>query len=128
MLLPQNYQKKSGFTLIELLIVITIIGILAGLSLVSYSNAQARGRDSRRKQDLDTLKKTLELALEDTTGQSYFPNCTTITNGGCALTNNSTTTALSPTYIQNVPTDPVSNTGYFYAPTGCNGNNCTGYT
>ncbi|OGE07316.1 hypothetical protein A2615_00525, partial [Candidatus Curtissbacteria bacterium RIFOXYD1_FULL_41_36] len=52
---------RRGFTLIELLVVITIIGILAAIAIVSYGGTQERARDSRRKSDLDAIKKALEL-------------------------------------------------------------------
>jgi len=51
---------QFGFTLIELLIVISIIGILASLTLVSYSGAQKQARDSQRKSDLGQIKNSLE--------------------------------------------------------------------
>ena len=108
--------KSKGFTLIELLIVLSIIGILATISLVSYGSTQERARDSRRKQDLDTLKKTLELAKQDTPGVYYYPN---------------TLASLAPNYIKVVPTDPKTATAYIYAPTptGCTSTSiCTNYS
>ena len=102
---PITVNRKSyGFTLIELLVVITIIGILAGLTLVSFSGAQARARDSKRKSDLDAIKKTLELAKQDTPGAYSYP-----------LKADDTT--LSPTYIKTVPKDPKTGSPYFYTPT-----------
>jgi len=92
---------RRGFTLIELLIVITILGILAGLTMVSYSGTQERSRDSRRKTDLDAIKKALELAKQDTPGAYYYPK-------------DISDTTLAPTYIKAVPTDPKTNQGYYY--------------
>src|SRR3990167_4751352 len=66
-------KVKRGFTLIELLVVIAIIGILATFVIASFSSAQGRGRDSRRKADLDAVKKALELAKADCTGGAYYP-------------------------------------------------------
>lgn len=107
-------RKASGFTLIELLIVISIIGILASLTVASFANAQAKGRDTRRKADLDALKKALELARQDTPGAYYYP---------------ATTTPLAPTYIKTLPTDPKTQTNYTYTPSpaSCAGN-CTTYS
>lgn len=51
---------KSGFTLIELLVVISIIGILAALSLASFSTAQKQARDAVRKSDLKQYQNSLE--------------------------------------------------------------------
>src|SRR3989338_243415 len=66
-------NHKHGFTLIELLIVITIIGILASLTLASYSGAQAKSRDGVRKSDLSQMKRALELAKSDCSGAAYYP-------------------------------------------------------
>src|SRR3989338_3663907 len=69
----QWLKAKSAFTLIELLIVITIIGILASLTLASFGNAQAKGRDGVRKSDLAQMKRALELAKSDCSGAAYYP-------------------------------------------------------
>src|SRR4030067_3465886 len=69
-----KYGKPSGFTLIELLVVIAIIGILASFAFASFTSAQAKGRDSRRKADLDAIVKALELYKSDSTGAKYYPS------------------------------------------------------
>ena len=60
-----SVRKTTGFTLIELLVVITIIGILAGFVFVSFTKAQQKSRDSKRKADLEAVKKTLYLWRAD---------------------------------------------------------------
>jgi len=65
--------QKRGFTLIELLIVMSIIGILAGMLLASYGGAQAKARDSRRKSDLAQVKRALELVKSDCTSGAFYP-------------------------------------------------------
>lgn len=115
-------HKTRGFTLIELLLVITIIGILAALGTYSYINAQQRSRDSRRKQDLESVKKTLFLYKQDSGG--FCPggplggNCAPLWNASFADTNwgangtqtNSLKNILTPTYTKAVPRDPIFQT------------------
>lgn len=59
---------KRAFTLLELLVVIGIIAILISLGAVSYSTAQKKARDAKRKTDLHAIQNTLE---------QYYSVCTT---------------------------------------------------
>lgn len=113
------FKVKHSFTLIELLITITIIGILASLTLVSYSGTQQKARDAVRKSDLAQVKRALELAKADCTGNAYYPSDGTAPTthagaGGAADDYNTflrpymTATALK--YISSLPADP-SNSG-----------------
>lgn len=58
-------MNKKGFTIIELLVVIVIIGILVALTLPNLFAAQARGRDSDRKNELKNLQQRLETHFGD---------------------------------------------------------------
>ncbi|KKR50177.1 MAG: General secretion pathway protein G [Candidatus Curtissbacteria bacterium GW2011_GWA1_40_16] len=106
-MLPVRQIKKRGFTLIELLVVISIIGILAAFIVASFTAAQQKARDSRRKADLDALKKALELAKPDSTGGAYYPGCA----GASSPCNLTAGTDLNPDivslkYLKVMPVDP----------------------
>ena len=50
-----NARENFGFTLTELLIVVSVIGILAGIILVSFGGATESARDARRKAKLSGI-------------------------------------------------------------------------
>jgi prepilin-type N-terminal cleavage/methylation domain-containing protein len=56
----KQLKRQSGFTIIELLIVIAIIGILATLVLTNFQGAQAKGRDTVRTSDINSMYQKLE--------------------------------------------------------------------
>ncbi|MEA2056587.1 MAG: prepilin-type N-terminal cleavage/methylation domain-containing protein [Patescibacteria group bacterium] len=62
-------RRESGFTLIELLVVIFIIGILSSVILVNIAGVRNRAKDTRRKGELNSLKKALRLYYND--NQAY---------------------------------------------------------
>ncbi len=57
-----NLPIKSGFTIVELLIVIVIIGILAAISIVAYSNISNKATEATLQSDLNNGSKQLEIA------------------------------------------------------------------
>ncbi len=52
--------RRRGFTILELLTIITIISILLGFALVSYSSSKRNSRDARRKSDVTTYANALQ--------------------------------------------------------------------
>ncbi|KUK79545.1 MAG: hypothetical protein XD95_0310 [Microgenomates bacterium 39_7] len=98
-------KKRSGFTLLELLIVITIIGILTSLAMVSYSSAQRRARDSQRQADLKAIQNALEQYYADHDGN--YPSSVDDCNHP------------GEEYLPaGIPADPK--TSVFYSPLTCN--------
>ena len=49
------YSAKKGFTLIELMVVVSIIGFLATLLVISVNTSRAKARDARRITDLRAI-------------------------------------------------------------------------
>lgn len=92
----------SAFTLVELLIVISIIGVLVTIGLVSFRNSQARARDAQRKSDLKQISSALELYYSD---YGKYPNSITF---GSEFTDNKTV------YFKILPDDPNSSLNYVY--------------
>ncbi|MFA5359952.1 MAG: prepilin-type N-terminal cleavage/methylation domain-containing protein [Patescibacteria group bacterium] len=61
-MLGVSLPSKRGFTLIEILVVIAIIGLLASFSVVAFSSALKKGRDAKRKSDINQVGKFLSLS------------------------------------------------------------------
>jgi general secretion pathway protein G len=110
-MLKNKYQKSlvltisKGFTLIELLVVISIIGVLAAVSIFGLSGARESARDARRKSDLELIKSGLELYRADC---NVYPSSITFDgNWDLIGTGTPTSCAIANTYITDVPTDPI---------------------
>lgn len=58
-------KNKYGFTLLELMIIIVILGVLAALISGNFITSLKKGRDARRKADLQQIQKALEMYYED---------------------------------------------------------------
>jgi type IV pilus assembly protein PilE len=99
-----NIKKiNKGFTLLELLVVIGIIGILVSIGSVAYTSAQARGRDTKRRGDLDAISKAIEQYNAENNG--LYPN-----NADC--------TGYEAYLGSGTPTDPKY--GFVYTSTTAN--------
>lgn len=105
-------QKKSGFTLIEILIVVAILSLLTISALLMLNNNLSKGRDTKRKGDLDRLKTAFEEYYVD--NDTYPPDDILASCGS---------TSLSP-YLQTIPCDPKTKRAYCYVyDTDNNGQN-----
>jgi prepilin-type N-terminal cleavage/methylation domain-containing protein len=68
---------RRGFTIVELLVVITIIVILAAITLVVYNNLQNGSYDSAVKSDLDNTTGLLESFRVSSSTTHQFPRTKT---------------------------------------------------
>jgi len=96
-------RKQEGFTLFELLVVISIIGLIVAVGMVSYSQAQKRGRDARRKEDLKAWQNALEQYYSANTA---YPNIASCDPGSSFLPGG-------------VPIDPKNVSPYLYIVNSC---------
>lgn len=68
--MTMSERKRSGFTLIELLVVVAIIGLLATISIISFSSARMKARDAKRMADLKRIGDALEIYYQE---NGYYP-------------------------------------------------------
>lgn len=105
-------SKIKGFTLVELLVVITLVGVLAGVLLVSLQGIRTSARDAQRKSDLETIKSALEM---------YKSSCgkypASITQGGSLVSSGSPDEKCTAgiTFLTTVPKDPIASKSYSYS-------------
>ncbi len=81
--LPKSVNNQQGFTLVELLVVVTIIGVLSVVGITIFTGAQGKARDSRRKADIDSISKAIEVHFDQTAG-GYLPGSDTWFSSGVA--------------------------------------------
>lgn len=92
----QDGFGEGGFTLVELLVVIAIISILATLLLLQLGVARARARDAKRIADINQTRSAIELYFDQ---NGSYPG---------AVSGNIDMAILAPTYLLNVPKDPLA--------------------
>jgi len=109
-------SKSKGFTLLELMIVMILLSILALLLIGNYMSSIKKGRDSRRKNDLNQIQRALEMYYEDT---NRYPVLTDAELFGKKLCNTAPDwNNCTKSYMVKVPTDPNSNYSYHYVTDG----------
>jgi prepilin-type N-terminal cleavage/methylation domain-containing protein len=81
-------SNQKGFTIVELLVVIVVIGILAAITMVSYSGVTTKAKTSKAQSNANSVAQVVNIYQTDTAGgNGSFPaNLAAITGytGGIA--------------------------------------------
>ncbi len=83
-------RNQRGFSLIELIVVVTIIGILAGIALINVRTAQTKAREAALKDNLFQMRKAIDNFYAD---KQRYP---------------ASLEELVPNYIRKIPADPIT--------------------
>ncbi len=108
---------NKSFTLIELLIVIFILGILSSIFSINFVTSLKKGRDARRKTDLEQIQRALEMYYEDKKQYPTF-NIFSYDNNALCETKIDSECGDEKTYMQKIPNDPISGKSYEYQSNG----------
>ena len=95
-------EKQTGFTMIELLIVVSVIGILASMIILTTSGSRIKARDARRATDMKSLVTAQEFYMSDV--GHYFTCSATL--GDCVPKNSRNYPSSLGPRMPKTPTDP----------------------
>ena len=83
--------RRAGFTMLELMVVIAIILVLVAMAAGSYQRSLVRARESVLKQDLQTMRSSIQqYTLDKQQGPTSLSDL------------------VSSGYLREVPTDPIT--------------------
>ena len=96
---PAVCRSESGWTLVEMLIVISLVVIMAGISVISYTTAVTRSREAVLKEDLFRMRDAIDQYFAD---RNEYPA--------------SLDELVSQGYLRTLPDDPFTDSSTTWQP------------
>ena len=97
------FRNTRGFSLIELLVVITIMGILAGVAIPRFINVLDQAKDRADESNIHTIKSAAQVFFFETGGWPEVGHLNDDYTGVDFLE-----------YLDSIPPDPHKRDGYYY--------------
>ncbi len=127
MVLFKKFHSNSGLTLLELLVVITIIGLLASVFVISVGTWRAKSRDTQRVTDIRAIQQALAFYYFQGEYSGLYPDY----DGHLDVSPNPVSSViLANNFMSEVPVDPIftDTRQYYYCSkeSGCSQGGGTG--
>jgi prepilin-type N-terminal cleavage/methylation domain-containing protein len=115
-------QKDRGFTIVELLVVIVVIGILAAITIVSYSGITARANTQANKSNANSVIQAAQVVYANT---GAYP--VTSATPATVLANLNASDAKVPSTLSVSSTTVTAGSALSYRVTATGTGFCVGY-
>lgn len=96
-------KGQQGFTLIEILVAVSIIALLTVMGVTNFMVANKKARDGKRQGDLEQIRAALEIYRTD---EQAYPTTANFVS------------EIEPTYMGDIPDDPITGRDYYYSSNG----------
>lgn len=149
--IKSRLQDERGFTIVELLIVIVVIGILAAITIVSYTGISGKANSNTAKANAQSVVQVVEAYAQDNNGAypslanlTSYAGTTKLPSGLSVQTAALTATGFSNNQPVSIQYSPKSTTGaciaywdstittpgpvWFYVGNATSGSNTTPFT